>query len=168
MSTHLRSGNRRRDGQALVEFAIVAPLLFILILGIVEAGRLVFYYHSLNNGTREGARYAIVHGENAFDRCPSGPLPPGSNSNNCDPAADNVRVAVRKGSFGLDPAGFRYGWSGDARFPLYYYADGTEGGTNASGNGVSVRVEYVYRPVVPVDLLPDITIRSESSLVINN
>jgi len=166
----MSSGGERKwcNGQALVEFALVAPILFVLILGIIEAGRFIFYYHSLNNGIREGARYAIVHGENAFDRCPSGPLPPGSNANNCDPAGDKVREAVRRGSFGLNPSGFTYGWPGDPRFPLYFHADGSPNGSNVSGNNVLVRVEYAYTALIPIDFLPDLTIRSESKLVINN
>mgnify|MGYP000500059501 CR=1 FL=1 len=65
----------RSRGQALVEFALVAPLLFLLILGTIEAGRFIFYYELLNHAAREGARYAIVHG--ARSDCPSGPPPPG-------------------------------------------------------------------------------------------
>ena len=51
-------------GQALVEFALVAPMFFLLLLGIIEAGRFIFYYEVLHNATREGARYAIVNGAN--------------------------------------------------------------------------------------------------------
>ena len=34
------------------------------LFGIIEAGRFIFYYETLNNATREGARYAIVNGAN--------------------------------------------------------------------------------------------------------
>src|SRR5947208_1304045 len=49
-----------RRAQALVEFAMVAPIFFVLLFGIIEGGRFIFYYETLNNATREGARYAIV------------------------------------------------------------------------------------------------------------
>ena len=49
----------------MVEFALVAPLFFLLLFGIIEAGRFIFYYETLNNATREGARYAIVNGANS-------------------------------------------------------------------------------------------------------
>ena len=62
---------------ALVEFALVAPIFFLLMLGIIEAGRFILYYQTLANATREGARYAIVHGANSY--CPSGPMPVGVN-----------------------------------------------------------------------------------------
>ena len=70
-----RSSSRR--GQALVEFALVAPMFFLLLFGIIEAGRFIFYYETLNNATREGARYAIVNGANSIG-CPTGPAAPGS------------------------------------------------------------------------------------------
>lgn len=57
-----RHGSR---GQALVEVALVIPFFLVLFLGIVEVGRFVFYYEMVNNATREGARYAIVHGANS-------------------------------------------------------------------------------------------------------
>ena len=61
----------RSGGQALVEFSLVAPLFFLLLLAVIEGGRFIFYYEILHNATREGARYAIVHGANSY--CPSGP-----------------------------------------------------------------------------------------------
>ena len=41
---------------------LVAPVFFLLLFGIIEGGRFIFYHETLNNATREGARYAIVHG----------------------------------------------------------------------------------------------------------
>jgi Flp pilus assembly protein TadG len=57
---------RGSRGQALAEFALVAPLFFLLLFGIIEAGRFVFYTEVLANATREGARYAIVHSGRTF------------------------------------------------------------------------------------------------------
>jgi Flp pilus assembly protein TadG len=50
-----------RKGQALVEFALVLPLLLLLIFGIVDAGRLIFVYNTISNSARDGARVAIVN-----------------------------------------------------------------------------------------------------------
>jgi Flp pilus assembly protein TadG len=64
----LRPSVRRRHrpaGQALVEFALVAPFLFLLLFGVIEGGRLVWTNHEVSNGTREGARFAMVRGANA-------------------------------------------------------------------------------------------------------
>jgi Flp pilus assembly protein TadG len=52
---------RRRRGQALVEFALVLPVLLVILLGTVDAGRLIFAYNSVSNAAREGGRTAIVN-----------------------------------------------------------------------------------------------------------
>jgi hypothetical protein len=51
---------RAGRGQALVEFALILPLLVLVLVGIFDAGRLIFAYHTLNNAAREGGRQAIV------------------------------------------------------------------------------------------------------------
>jgi hypothetical protein len=43
----------------MVEFAIVAPLLLLFIFGIVDFGRVVYIYVTLNQAVNEGARTAI-------------------------------------------------------------------------------------------------------------
>ena len=53
--------SRGSQGQALVEFALVAILLFLLLFGIIDFSRLFFAYATMSNGVREGARYGIVH-----------------------------------------------------------------------------------------------------------
>ena len=78
-----------RRGQAMVELRLVAPLFFILLFAIIEGGRFVFYYEMLNSATRDGARYAIIHGSNAADGCPSGPMPGGEPS--CDLTGRRLR-----------------------------------------------------------------------------
>ena len=50
----------RQEGQSLVEFAIVAPVLVLLLLGIVEFGLILYNQHVITNASREGARYGIV------------------------------------------------------------------------------------------------------------
>jgi hypothetical protein len=55
-----RQGDRDQ-GQALVEFALVVTLLFMLLFGIIDFSRLFFAYATMSNGVREGARYGIVH-----------------------------------------------------------------------------------------------------------
>ena len=56
-STHAR---RRERGQELVEFALILPLLLLLMVGIFEFGYVVFAYNTLSNAVREGARYGSV------------------------------------------------------------------------------------------------------------
>ncbi len=57
-----RSFRLYRRGAAVVEFAIVAPVLLLLILGMIEYGRLVMVQQVITNATREGARQAVLDG----------------------------------------------------------------------------------------------------------
>ena len=47
-------------GTALVEFALIAPLLFLLVFGVIEFGRALNYYNDLTQLSGQGARSAIV------------------------------------------------------------------------------------------------------------
>ena len=48
-------------GQDLMEFAITLPILALLVFGIFDLGRVVFYFSSMQNSAREGARYGVVN-----------------------------------------------------------------------------------------------------------
>jgi Flp pilus assembly protein TadG len=48
----------RRKGQALVETALVAPILLLLILGVSELGSALTDYSAVTTASREGARLA--------------------------------------------------------------------------------------------------------------
>ena len=147
MSSRRRSGR----GQALVEFALVAPMFFLLLLGIIEAGRFIFYYEVLHNATREGARYAIVNGANSLN-CPTGP--PAPLSTPCDTTGDDVVDRVRASAFGMTPGAIT--------------VTPTWNPNNARGSIVNVTASYTYQTLVPLLPLPPITVSAESSLVVNN
>jgi len=53
------SGKVQR-GAAVVEFAIVLPLLLLVLFGIIEFGFIMYDKHIITNASREGARYGIV------------------------------------------------------------------------------------------------------------
>jgi hypothetical protein len=58
-----RNGLGRSDrGQGLVEFALIMPVFLMLIMGIVEFGRLMFIYNSVSTASREAARYGASVG----------------------------------------------------------------------------------------------------------
>jgi Flp pilus assembly protein TadG len=59
-------------GSTLVEFSLVGFMFIIVLLSVVEMGRMVLVYTTVANAARAGARYAIVHGENQTVS-PSGP-----------------------------------------------------------------------------------------------
>lgn len=55
------------SGQSMVEFAPVFLIVVILLIGLFDLGRAVYYYSSLSNAVREAARYAIVHNADLKD-----------------------------------------------------------------------------------------------------
>ena len=52
---------RQEEGVALVEFALVAPLLLILLFGMLEFGRAFNYWIDATHLANEGARWAVVN-----------------------------------------------------------------------------------------------------------
>ena len=61
---------RSEKGVSAVEFALVAPLLFILTFGIIEFSLLLFDKAVVTNASREGARAAIVYNTDGVDYTP--------------------------------------------------------------------------------------------------
>ena len=59
--TRLEKHSRR--GVAVMEAALVLPIVLIFLLGILEYGRYVMTLQVLTNAAREGARYALAHTE---------------------------------------------------------------------------------------------------------
>jgi len=53
---------RSEDGAQLVEFALVLPLLLLVVLGIAEFGFMFQRYEVVTNAAREGARMAVLPG----------------------------------------------------------------------------------------------------------
>lgn len=51
---------KSEKGQSLVEFALVIPILVMLILGIVDFGRIYHVYLTLDHAGREAARAASI------------------------------------------------------------------------------------------------------------
>jgi hypothetical protein len=49
-----------RGGAAAVEFAFIAPVLFLLTLGMIELGMILFEYHRMGEAARSGARVALI------------------------------------------------------------------------------------------------------------
>ena len=61
--------NRRHDrrGAALVEMALVLPIFFGVVLGIVEFGRAMMVSQMVTNAAREATRLAIIDGSTNLD-----------------------------------------------------------------------------------------------------
>jgi Flp pilus assembly protein TadG len=58
-------GRRRERGVAAVEFALIAPVFFMLLIGIMQMGLFFFYWNTATEATRLGARVAVVCDVNA-------------------------------------------------------------------------------------------------------
>ena len=161
---------RRARGQAIVEFALVAPIFFFLLFSIIEFGRAVYYVQMLNNAAREGARYAIVNGADSSN-CISGPLPGGA-TNDCDPTGERVVSRVKSFAIAIIDAGpsdfdVKVKWCATADCPNTNPI-GKGDGTNARGQTVDVQVTYVFRPILGMAPVPTFTLTGGSSLVVNH
>ena len=179
MTTNRTSARRR--GQALVEFALVAPVFFLLLFSIVEFGRAMYYVQILNNAAREGARYAIVHGNESTD--PTGPPPGFPITTNADPYAGDAKLAVRRfaigviGNTGTSDFVVTVCYTAPATGSMYVCPDNNAGNDMGTGNNgrsdppqnVTVTVKYSYKPIIAgIVPLPSFTLSGGSTLVINH
>lgn len=66
--------SRRKNGQGMVEFALVMPILLLAIYGLFEVGRMVFIYSNVVSASREAVRYGsatgTVNGFEQYKDCP--------------------------------------------------------------------------------------------------
>lgn len=54
------SGERRSErSQSMVEFALVAPILFLMLFGVLDLGRALYYYITIQQAASEGGRVAV-------------------------------------------------------------------------------------------------------------
>jgi Flp pilus assembly protein TadG len=61
------SNSRQRRAATVVEFAVVCPAVFFIILGIIEVGRGLMVIHLLNNASQAGCRVGIIPGKTTDD-----------------------------------------------------------------------------------------------------
>jgi Flp pilus assembly protein TadG len=135
------------SGQALVEFALVAPIFFLILFGIIQMGLLFGGQNSLVNAVRETARYSapyrVIDNSGAQDACDNLVLDKLDDALHANPlTADAARLVPHTGQSWLaeytwepDPAGTYYVQitvQADYKFPLYvpligYFLDGLDG-----------------------------------------
>jgi Flp pilus assembly protein TadG len=134
----------RRDdrGIALVEFALVLPVLILLIVGVFDLALAVWQSNTLATAVRDGTRYAIVHGSAATD--PSGP---GDD--------DAIESLVQTNAIGLSGVTVTVTWPD---------------GDNERGHRVRVIATVPYKPVLSQMFTGgglNVTLRAGSELVIH-
>jgi Flp pilus assembly protein TadG len=120
-----------RSGQTLVEFSLMGFLTTIVLLSVVETGRMVLVYAAVANAAREGVRYAVVHGSTratgATQDSASGPSP--------NPAQVLTVIDNFAGTGPLTTSRLVI----NVTYP---------GSSNAPGQTVNVSVVYPYDPLI--------------------
>jgi Flp pilus assembly protein TadG len=132
----LRNTQRKERGQALVEFALLAPLLVILIFGFVDITRLYNAWITVQGAAREGARYGVTGRSDcpaaADDRLVCIKYSAAERTKNLTNSSTNVAVTVRSWAY---PA----------------YADPpAEGNPGKQCDALEVKVEYDFKPSTPL------------------
>jgi Flp pilus assembly protein TadG len=124
-----------QNGAALVEFAIVLPLLLILIFGIIEFSVMLYDKAMLTNATREGTRAAILFADDRPD--PANPDPA-----EYDLDVDNKRQAIK--DVVNQYCKNNLITFGDSSEPLILSIDVQPGPCESSADNVTVSVIYKY------------------------
>jgi hypothetical protein len=138
----------------LVEFALILPVFLLLVLGIVEFGRLMVTYSSISTASRDAVRYAISIGDS-----PAG-IP---HYQDCL----GIREAANKVALFSDPtiviALDTDGPGGAA--PVEYCQVGKDSDAIevSLGAQISVTVTDIYDPLLPLVQLPNIPLTSETA-----
>ena len=52
---------KAEKGQSLLEFALIVPILLVILAGVLDLGRLYYAYVSVTDAAAEGASYAAIH-----------------------------------------------------------------------------------------------------------
>jgi len=163
----------RRSGQALVEFALLAPLIILMLLLSIDFGRLVYTYGAIAWAAREGARLASLEPQKTTD-CPilqrvesvgrGFPLLPDPNSlaGNSDPNNPVGSLIPRTPPVGT---GYIYIFPAVAtKVPQDTFCAGAPRKNSGGSIPVSVSIQYTYAPLVPLfqSFLPITTMKTIS------
>jgi Flp pilus assembly protein TadG len=92
------AGNQGASGQALVEFALIAPIFFLLVFAIIQLGLLFGGQNGLVNGVRDTARYASTYRV----------VEPNDSAAACGLALDHLTNVLHNEMVGFDPVGTNY------------------------------------------------------------
>lgn len=131
-----RLWRRPERGQSLAEFALIAPIFFLMVFGIVDLSRAFQSYTTIQEAARSGARYAVT---GRID-CTGVAI---QNRDVCIRHTVDVRVK------GLTDAASITTTYRSWDFPAY--ADpATENNPGNQCDAVEVEVHYAYTPMTPI------------------
>ena len=81
---------RRTRGQTLVEFALVLPIFLVILMSLLDFGRVIYAQHTINQDAREAARVGAVSADTLTST-----LPVGCVANPANPPACDTRFTTR-------------------------------------------------------------------------
>ena len=136
---------KKDNGQGMVEFALVLPLLLLVMFGIIEFGRLLFTYSMISAASREGARYAAAAGRL-----------PGTGTERYSDCAGIISAATRIGAFAGVGAGDVTISYDEGPGTAAYSSVCPPGQYVDLGDRVIVTVATSFQPVVPIVNVPAI------------
>lgn len=158
---HRRHSTERAQG--IVEFALILPLLLLVLYGIIEVGRLMVVYSSVETASREAARYASASGDAA-----SG-VPYFMDCGGIRAAAQRmgILVGMQDGDILISYDQGHNPVPGATPVPIDSACPPT-GGESAIdlGDRVVVQVSADYEPILPLVNIPPFTITSRSARTI--
>ncbi len=147
----MRLQNSQRKAATVVEAAVVYPVTFLLILGLIVGGLGIFRYQEMSSLARETARYAIVHGTRyAKDANVTAPTP-----------TDLYNTVILPKAIALDPNSLSYTITYNTSNDPYHTVTDSNGNILPVYNTVQVTVTYNW---IPEFFLGGITLTSTSCM----
>jgi Flp pilus assembly protein TadG len=90
----LRSFLGDECGRELLEFALSSTILITMVLGIVDVSRALYVYHFVTHAAQDGARYAMVRGDDWTSSCSTSAPPSFTMTFGCKAANTDVQNYV--------------------------------------------------------------------------
>lgn len=175
----LHRRRRRPGGQGLVEFALVLPIFFLMLFGLVDGGRVVYMNTVLSQSAREAARVAAVEASHLGDATP-GTLTYDPSCNTSGGPVCPASVAALEADV-LAAANHEVAPFGPIVSARLFMSCDTPGNAptgswttkscsqNSPNNIVSVRVELQFTALTPIvgQLIPPVWLSGSATMVIN-
>ena len=145
-------------GQAIVEFALVLPLVLLVTLFAIDVGRLVYTFSSISAAAREGARLVSTESQlysdcaaiHLMEQVGQGfplTMDPNSLAGDSDP---NNPAAPLQPATPPRGAGYIYVWPAvSTATPQELHCDGAQRGGSQTIRHVAVQVQYNFVPLTP-------------------
>ncbi len=145
---HAPSRLRSERGASLVEFALIAPLLFVLLFGIIEFGAMLYDQAVITNASREGARFAATYYIN-----PAAPPAPTSTSTGTLRQCSDIQTYVQNWmtsnatiiSFTSTPPPLNGCCGSSSCTPASTWSGSLDTSTGTAGNAQWIKVSYNYQ-----------------------